>query len=537
MKFNSFKKYIAAVTVLATTTFTSCLHQLDTIPVDPNVDTKDRVYQSVEDYNKGLAKLYAGYAVTGQQGPDGNGDLGGIDEGASQYLRRYWEAQELPTDEALNCWGDPGQPDMSTMTWSATNTLNEALYYRVIYQISIANQFIRDCNASSFDLNSQIAEARFLRAYSYWHALDLYGNGVPKVTEENAVGSDLPSPWGAKHNGNELFNYIVTELESIIDENSEQKLVKTNESMFGQANVGVAYMLLTKMYLNAPVYLDQALVPSDYLDKAETYVEQVLNRYSLSENSKNKESAYQSLFLMDNYEEFNEVIFSINYFGNQTRTWGGMTYLINAATGGGMDRDYMGAPGWGGNRSLVSLDKYFENVSDDRALFFYGDGHTREVSNFYEFSEGVPVTKFRNVDSNGNPGDATFAEVNFPVFRVADAMLMQAEIKVRKYGAHDRGVFAKLWARANRQGQTPEMNLKNILAERARELYWEGHRRQDLRRFNSFTKSENVEAWPFKGTNTSTPNGINNVDSKYELYPIPASEIGANPNLNQNPGY
>ncbi|MBD0403421.1 RagB/SusD family nutrient uptake outer membrane protein [Flammeovirga sp. EKP202] len=537
MNLNSLKKYIAPALIVATTAFTSCLHQLDTVPVDPNVDTKDKVYQTIEDYNQGLAKLYAGYAVTGQQGPDGNGDLGGIDEGASQYLRRYWEAQELPTDEAINCWGDPGQPDMSTMTWSPTNTLNEALYYRVIYQISLANQFIRDCNASDFDLSSQIAEARFLRAYSYWHALDLYGNGVPMVTEENAVGAELPMPWGQRHDGDELFNYISSELEAIIDTDNEQHLVETNESLFGQANIGVAYMVLTKLYLNAPVYLNASVLPSDYLDKAETYVEQVLNRYALSLDSKNKVSAYQSLFLMDNYEEGNEVIFSINYFGNQTRTWGGMTYLINAATGGGMDRDHMGLPGWGGNRSMTSLGKYFENVSDDRNLLFYDNSHTPEISNFYEFSEGVPVMKFRNVDSNENKGDASFAEVNYPVFRVADAMLMQAEIKVRKYGTHDQGVFTRLWARANRQGQIPAMNLTNILAERARELYWEGHRRQDLRRFNSFTSSEHVTAWPYKGTNTSTPNGINNVDVKYELYPIPSSETGANPNLNQNPGY
>ena len=535
MNLNSLKKYIAPALVVATTTFTSCLHQLDTTPIDPNVDTKDKVYQTVEDYNQGLAKLYAGYAVTGQQGPDGNGDLGGIDEGASQYLRRYWEAQELPTDEAINCWGDPGQPDMSTMSWTAANTLNEALYYRVIYQISLANQFIRDANSSDFDLSRQIAEARFLRAYSYWHALDLYGNGVPKVTEENAVGSDLPMPWG-KQGGRELFDYIISEVEEIIDDSSDETLVGVGESLFGQVNKGVAHMLLAKVFLNAEVYIGES-----HLDEAKKYTDMVVNAYNVSTSAKNDVSAYQSLFVIDNYEEYREIIFSINYFGDQTRTWGGMTYIINAATGGDMDRDMMGAPGWGGNRSMTSLYDYFGGLTDDRALFFIhkddNGNETSEIKDFMQFNQGVQVTKFRNVDSKGVPGHATYAETNYPVFRVADALLMQTEIEWRMNGSASNRNIRTLWERAGRSVESvPAVSAEVILKERARELFWEGHRRQDLRRFNSLTQGTVIKTWPFKGSQTA-PGGLLNVDERYEVYPIPSSEIGANPNLVQNSGY
>ncbi|NLR90382.1 RagB/SusD family nutrient uptake outer membrane protein [Flammeovirga agarivorans] len=535
MNFKSIKKYIAVASIAVTAGFTSCVHQLDTVPVDPNVDTKDKVYQSVEDYNQGLAKLYAGYAVTGQQGPDGNGDLGGIDEGASQYLRRYWEAQELPTDEAINCWGDPGQPDMSTMTWSTNNTLNEALYYRIIYQISLANQFLRDAADSGFDLTRQRAEARFLRAYSYWHALDLYGNGVPKVTEENSVGSDLPEPWGAQE-GRELFDYLVAELKSILDDANDEHLVDIGSSMFGQANKGVAHMLLAKLYLNAEVYIGEP-----HWEDAKKYTDLVVNNYMISDSEKNAVSAYQSLFVMDNYEEYNEIIFSINYFGNQTRTWGGMTYLINAATGGDMDRDMMGAPGWGGNRSMTSLQKYFDGATDERSLFFVhtddNGNELTEIVDFTQFVQGVQVTKFRNVDSKGNPGDATFAETNFPVFRVADALLMQTEIEWRMYGSAKNDNIRLLWERAGRPtSAVPTVSAEVLLAERARELYWEGHRRQDLRRFNTFTKGTVVPTWPYKGAQTA-PGGLTTVAETYEVYPIPSSEIGANPNLTQNKGY
>jgi hypothetical protein len=45
-----------------------------------------------------MAKVYAGLSLTGNSGPDGSGDISGIDEGFSSYLRQYWSAQELSTD-------------------------------------------------------------------------------------------------------------------------------------------------------------------------------------------------------------------------------------------------------------------------------------------------------------------------------------------------------------------------------------------------------------------------------------------------------
>ncbi len=74
-------------------------------------------------------------------------------------------------------------------------------------------------------------------------------------------------------------------------------------------------------------------------------------------------------------------------------------------------------------------------------------------------------------------------------------------------------------------------DLNFILDERARELYWECHRRTDLIRFNEFTGG--VYIWEWKG---NVPDG-RVTDDKFKLFPIPASDIGANPNLEQNPGY
>jgi hypothetical protein len=73
--------------------------------------------------------------------------------------------------------------------------------------------------------------------------------------------------------------------------------------------------------------------------------------------------------------------------------------------------------------------------------------------------------------------------------------------------------------------------LDLILDERMRELHYEGHRRQDLVRFGKFTGSSYI--WPFKG---GVKEGMS-TDNHLDLYPLPASDVLANPNLRQNDGY
>src|SRR5690349_8248002 len=83
--------------------------------------TSANIFSDTGSYRAFLAKIYSGLVVTGQAGPDGNPDIGGIDEGFSQYVRGYWQLQELPTDEAIIAWGDIGLPELNTQTWSSSN--------------------------------------------------------------------------------------------------------------------------------------------------------------------------------------------------------------------------------------------------------------------------------------------------------------------------------------------------------------------------------------------------------------------------------
>ncbi len=170
----------------------------DTKELPTSTITDTNYFNDPGSYRAFLAKIYAGLAVSGQQGPAGNGDIQGIDEGFSQYLRLYWEAQELPTDEAVIAWGDIGLPEMNTQLWASNNTFVVSMYYRVAFQVSLVNEFLRQTTDAKLAernvspaLKAQIqtfrAEARFLRALSYWHGIDLFGN-IPLVTEADPAG-------------------------------------------------------------------------------------------------------------------------------------------------------------------------------------------------------------------------------------------------------------------------------------------------------------------------------------------------------------
>jgi starch-binding outer membrane protein, SusD/RagB family len=503
----------------------SCTKDLDTLPIDPNITTTATVYDDPDSYIQVLAKIYAGLAVSGQKGPAGMGDISGIDEGFGQYLRAYWYHQVLTTDEAVIGWDDQTIKDFVYHSWGAGDVFVAAMYYRIFYQISIANEYLRETTDAKLNergvsqaLKDNIkiyrAEARFLRALSYWHALDIFGN-VPFVTEVDGVGVFLPPQIKQA----DLFSYIESELLDILDD-----LLPARSNQYGRADRGAAWMLLAKLYINAEVYLGQGR----YADCIEMCNNIINSGYKLEDD-------YEHLFLADN-DNSDEVIFPIVYDGIFTQSYGGTTFIIFAATGGDMDKDFMGIDdSWGGLRTTPSLVNEFSN-SDKRRLF-HSDGHTLEINDLSEFTNGYAVVKFRNVTSDTATvaSNKQFVDTDFPMFRLGDIYLMYAEAHLRGGGGDQATALNYVNDLRSRAGiatwLSSNLNLDNILKERARELYWEGHRRTDLIRFGKFTGGEYVWAW--KG---NTPEGGAS-DIKYNLFPIPFSELTANPNLKQNDGY
>lgn len=530
MSFKYINKKIFTAGLTAVLFLSSCEKDLDRMP--ESEVTSASVYADFNNYKLVLSKIYAGLAVSGQEGGDGNPDIGGIDGGTSNYMRQYFQLQELPTDEAVIAWNDPSLPDLHNMNWSANNEFIRAMYYRVYYQIAISNEFIRettDEKLASRNITGANAEtsrlyrneARFMRALSYFHAIDLFGNG-PFVTETSEVGIKPPPRIERKA----LFSYIEGELKDL-----ENLLKEPRTNDYGRADKAAVWMLLSKLYLNAEVYTGQ----QRYSD-ARIYAEKVINAgYSLKHN-------YDELFLADNNIDNNEVIFSVNYDGINTKTYGGTTYIIHAGVGGTMVPDDYGInSGWGGLRSTKNLVALFPDPNGvlDKRGKFHTNGQNLEINNQVEFTDGYPLIKFKNVRKNGSKGSddtGLFADTDFPLFRLGEAYLIYAEAVLRGGGGSNSTAIQYInllreRAYGNASGNVSSINLDFILDERARELAWEATRRTDLIRFGKFTSSSYV--WPFKG-GTKEGRGVQDFRT---LYPIPNTDLIANPNLIQNPGY
>lgn len=347
-------------------TLPACFSDLDTIPLDDDEITSAIVYDDPATYKKVLAKLYAGLAVSGQQGPSGQADISGIDEGFGQYVRGLWYHQELTTDEAVIGWNDQTIKDFHEQDWDANDVFINAFYSRIFYQISLCNEFLRETTDEKLDsrgVSGQLrtdvgyyrAEARWLRALSYWHALDHFRN-VPFVKESDVVGSFFPQQIQAA----DLFHYIEEELLAI-----ENLLVPARQNEYARADQAAAWTLLAKLYLNAEVYAG-----INHYDECVTYCEKVINAgYVLDED-------YRTLFMADN-DNASEVIFPVAFDGQLTQTWGGTTFIVHAPVGGSMVAADFGIDGgWGGLRTTSAIVSKFPAVGTGSIVVAPNEGNT-----------------------------------------------------------------------------------------------------------------------------------------------------------------
>lgn len=493
---------------------TSCVGDLDVVPIDPAKNTADKVLVTADDYFSLLAQCYTGFATSGSYGPNGANNISGIDGGFSQYYRGRYHLNGLTTDEAVCGWNDQTLQDLHAMKWTTSDVFVAAFYYRVFYQISACNECLRQLESASIELPEKakwMAEARLLRALCWFDALDNYGN-VPFADEHSVIGKELPRYMERA----QLFEYIEGELKDLL---AGSDLYDYAQGEYGRANKGLAAMLLAKLYLNAEVYTGKAR----YQECAET-LKALDGRYRLH-------ARYNELFLADNDRCTDEIIFPVRQDGVDTQSYGVTNYLIFASTGGKMDTQQVGiSSGWGGLRTTsVFYDKFSDQ---DKRKLFWTEGQQKEIDDISNFTHGIAFFKFRNVCSDGTPGKADgFVDTDFPVFRYADALLMEAECAKRgATGVDGLAAFNAVRVRAGLE-QVKDYSLDEILDERARELYQEGWRRNDLIRFGRFTSAAYL--WDWKG-------GVKEgrgVDAHLNLFPIPSNDLNSNDHLVQNPGY
>ncbi|RZL13013.1 MAG: RagB/SusD family nutrient uptake outer membrane protein [Hymenobacter sp.] len=517
---------------------TSCNKELNQTP--NYLATADVVYSDPVQINQVLARLYATLSQSGQNGGNDRFDLQFTPADYSNYIRVYWKMQELTTDEAIIAWGDAGLPDFNTNRWNADNQFIRGMYEKIFFQATGCNDFLRETTDAKLAargvkttdqtlIKQYRAEARFLRALSYYHALDMFGN-VPFVDETYVVGSGvLPSQISRA----DLFKFVESELLAI------QGDLLAPKTAYGRADQGAAWTLLAKLYLNAAVYTGTARNT-----EAVTYANRVLassSRYALAPN-------YRYLFMADNNTSSakDEIIFPVVFDGQNTQGYGGTTFLVHASVGGAVPPLQAGINGgWFGMRARPTLVNQFpggaDSTSTDARALFFRKGQTLQISDPTNFNDGYASVKWRNTTSTGGFGSdaiqsgraGTFVDTDFPLFRLADVKLMYAEALLRGGQGGTAGTALQQVNEVRaRSGATAlsSVTLPNILNERSRELYWEGQRRTDLIRFGVYATGY---TWPFKGG----PAAGTDIAATRTLFPLPNTDLVANPNLKQNPGY
>jgi len=524
--------------------------------------TAERVFENQESYTQYLAKIYAGLNVTGQEGPFGNGDISAIDdEGFSQYTRLLWQMQELPTDGAVFTFeGDAGgvAVELSRTNLNENNTFVAGMYSRIFFQVAQANEFLRQSSSDLLESRNvdpgfaetirttYRAEARFLRALSYYHAVDIFG-GVPLVDESFPRGAEAP-PYPSESGDRDearraVFEFIEEELLEIAGETegSDEVLPDVGQQDYGRADKAAAWMILAKIYLNAEVYAGEPRY-----DDAVTYAQKVIDAgYTLEDD-------YRDLFLADNHTA-EGVIFAIPNDGQRTQHFGGTQFLTHGAVitdseGPNADID-MEPANYGidfGYSTLRTLPEtvglyepndmrvMFENMPESETQFFTRS-QTLEVNEITDRFQGYAVPKWQNVTSDGQAGqNPTFPDTDLPVFRLADAHLIYAEAVLRGASNGSQGTAldyvndVRERAGLGRDIDASELTLDFILDERGREFIWEGHRRTDLVRFGLFTGDEYL--WSWKG---GAQQGVS-IGACKDVYPLPIGELSANPNLPAN---
>ena len=552
----------------------SCVGDLDLKPNDPNlVDT------SAPDFNdNALAICYSGLACSGINGAESSYiNISGLDAGTSAYGRLMFYLSEFCSDELVWIWPDSGVSDITGCSWSSTNTLITGAYYRLLGHIAICNQFLTNtAGNNSAQIQEMRAEARVLRALSYYNMIDLFGQSS-FITEEAEVGAN-PEQKSRK----EVFDWIESELLDIVD----NRLIDTTP-VLGRVGLDGAEGLLARLYLNAEIFSGEERW-ADCLKRCDN----IISRHQSGPLGNGLAENYLYLFCKDNIQYLpggsnsaqNEILFGIYFDSEMTQSYGGPSFLISStmanthylvptAYGAGDpwmcirgklemanrfpkdqvdDRDDLwlrgGTDVFPGGIDPYTGDEYKAEDYQDRFVGFTGDWLTTGGNDMIKFTnrtigDGIDGWDYyKNADGTYTYGfeSTKFSSTAQPLIRLADIYLMWAECYVNSNGAVGNSADALKYVNyvRERAHATPftvaNLNIKDLMDERSRELYMESVRRTDLVR-NSMFAGTGQTVWQCKGTYTNLDG--TRIPAKYNLYPIPSAVISAQPEFKQNPGY
>jgi hypothetical protein len=366
-----------------------------------------------------------------------------------------------------------------------------------------------------------IAEVRTLRAFYHYLALDMFGN-VPILT---TTDQKIPPTQSTRK---AVFEFCETELKAVIPALPETAPI-------GRVTKGTALALLNKLYLNAEIYSGTARW-SDCISTADAIIN--AGRYSLEPN-------YYDNFKLNN-ENSKESIFQIQFSRDVNLGWPNQNFYMRT-----LHYNQLPASPWNGFCTIAEVYDSFDEKDPRRQVLWIGPQYlpltwpktatqgtiitdrigrqlafTKKLSpTFWEENEGVRVVKYEP-DTQAPAGQG---ENDYLIFRLADVLLSKAEAQFR-LGQKTEALQAVNQVRRRayqneKSADLQNLTLKDIYNERGFELYWEGFRRQDMIRFDTFWDAYSNKADTRKDK------------AKTILMPIPASALAQNPNLRQNVGY
>lgn len=441
----------------------------------------------------------------------------------------FWAAQQHTSDETLGPTRGPDWDDngvwrvLHTHSWTADHAFLSNTFSNLL-QVVFTTTNILTFNTTP----QQQAEARFIRAFVMFSVAD----GWNQVPFREPGGNLLNPPMVLR--GAEAVDFVISEVNAIMNDLPDGPTYKANKD--------AAKVLLMKAYLNKGTFANRQSPSFDAADMNQviTNADAIINsgKYSL-------ETSYFDNFAPNNDQVSSENIwtgenvggvssgnvrsrwFAMLHYNQNPSGWNGFTTLSEfydsfEENDARRSVDYPGVTEVGGIKAGFLIGQQYDgdgNPLEDRKgnpLAFTREVDPIETGNNLEIT-GIRVVKYP-VDYNG--GDN--ADNDYVFFRYADVLLMKAEALLRTGNASGALDIVNELRNARNASALGSLDADELLAERGRELYWEGWRRQDLIRFGKF-----LDAWQDKPA--SGPERL--------LFPIPSVALSVNPNLEQNPGY
>lgn len=490
-------------------------------------------------YLNTVANLYNEIGGTG-----GGQGLAGTDRG-------IYDLNTFTSDEALlptrgGDWFDGGLwQDVYKHDWKTDNAVIKNAWdylYRVIgrtnQSLDKLNELILEDPENIF-LETYQSEVRALRAIYYYYLVDLFAR-VPIVESSDVKIADVK-----QSNRSEVFEFVKKELEESIPSLSNSNSSNPGE-YYGRITQPVAYYVMAKLALNAQVYADddwKDTAPSgsatfNINGETKTPMEAVIHYCdAITDLGYTLEPEFSSNFSVTN-ESSKENIFVIpmdpvlygarNMNLVRSRHYEhGKAYAQDGWNGASATKEAIAVFRKGGTDPRTEKTYFIGKVfgpdgspimDGSKELEYKPDAISIDVSGSAdEKTAGARMAKYEFDEIAQSGGQ--LVRNDWVLFRYSDVLLMKSEALVRS-GKNGDSEMNKVRKRVGASER--EATLPSLLDERLLELAWEGVRRQDLVRFDSFHKV--ISDRP--------------VSARYKsVFPIPADVLSLNKNLTQNPGY